>query len=225
MAFETREQVLEKVIAQDKPDCPHCGETMSLWEVPMMTMDDGLGWGTPFLYVCFNDECTLYESGWKNIEENYGRRASYRCMCYPDSGTYECMPVWGPQGGQGQIIDDEVMRERKRRDEKTEKGLAVLAECLVSEDKVTVQRILLDPAEPPRVRLKAAEVMGDVGDTVSIDALKENKYGNDILRKGVEEAINKIHERHYTRECPFCAEIVKKRANVCKHCGKDVAGE
>jgi hypothetical protein len=40
----------------------------------------------------------------------------------------------------------------------------------------------------------------------------------------VDEAIAKIHARHFTRECPFCAEIIKQRAKVCKHCGKDVAG-
>jgi len=38
-------------------------------------------------------------------------------------------------------------------------------------------------------------------------------------------AVSKIHTRFFTRECPFCAEVIKKRANVCKHCGKDVAGE
>ncbi|RLC31553.1 MAG: zinc ribbon domain-containing protein, partial [Deltaproteobacteria bacterium] len=34
-----------------------------------------------------------------------------------------------------------------------------------------------------------------------------------------------IHDRHFTRECPFCAEIIKKRAKLCKHCNQDVAGQ
>ncbi|MBA2435711.1 MAG: zinc ribbon domain-containing protein [Pyrinomonadaceae bacterium] len=25
-----------------------------------------------------------------------------------------------------------------------------------------------------------------------------------------------------SRKCPFCAELVKKEANVCKHCGRDL---
>ena len=58
--FETREQVLERVLEQKKPKCPHCGEEMKLWEVPPITVGDGLGWGTPFLFLCFNDECSLY---------------------------------------------------------------------------------------------------------------------------------------------------------------------
>jgi rRNA maturation endonuclease Nob1 len=40
----------------------------------------------------------------------------------------------------------------------------------------------------------------------------------------LQEALGKIHARNYTRECPFCAEIIKKRAKICKHCGKEVAG-
>ncbi len=49
MAFETREQVLEKVLAQKRPHCPHCGQEMNIWEVPPITCGDGLGWGAPFL--------------------------------------------------------------------------------------------------------------------------------------------------------------------------------
>ena len=57
MKIETKEQVLEKIMAQDKPVCPKCDQTMNLWEVPSINFSDGLGWGTPYLYVCFNDDC------------------------------------------------------------------------------------------------------------------------------------------------------------------------
>jgi tRNA(Ile2) C34 agmatinyltransferase TiaS len=33
MAFETREKVLEKILEQTKPKCPHCDQEMNLWEV------------------------------------------------------------------------------------------------------------------------------------------------------------------------------------------------
>ena len=26
-----------------------------------------------------------------------------------------------------------------------------------------------------------------------------------------------------TRKCPYCAELIKQEARVCKHCGRDVA--
>ena len=109
MAFETKEQVLEKIISQKRPICPHCNEEMKLWEVPPVAFSDGLGWGTPYLYLCFNDDCPLYVRGWKDIEENYGHNSSYRCMCYPGTETFECMPVFSSMGGTAQIIDDQVI--------------------------------------------------------------------------------------------------------------------
>jgi hypothetical protein len=59
MAFETREKVLEKILEEKKPKCPHCGQEMNLWEVPPFNIGDGLGWGVPFLYLCFNDNCSM----------------------------------------------------------------------------------------------------------------------------------------------------------------------
>jgi hypothetical protein len=86
-----------------------------------------------------------------------------------------------------------------------------------------MMRLLLDPTEPARVRLKAAEMIGDLGEVESIEPLRNVRFGNELIQKKVDEAVAKIHERHFTRECPFCAEIIKRRANVCKHCGKEVA--
>ena len=55
MAFETKEEVLEKVKAMARPACPHCNAPMSIWEVPSINVGDGLGWGTPYLFMCFKD--------------------------------------------------------------------------------------------------------------------------------------------------------------------------
>jgi hypothetical protein len=224
MAFETKEQILEKIITEEKPNCPHCGETMKLWEVPPINFSDGLGWGVPYLYLCFNDECPMYKNGWDNIEENYGHMASYRCLCYPGTKQYECMPVFSPVGATGQIIDEQVMMEEEVLRENTKKGFLILAECYVQKDTVTILKVLLDPTEPARVRLKAAEMIGDVGELEAIDPIRNVKFGNEILQKEVDAGIAKIHDRHFTRECPFCAEIIKKRAKICKHCSQEVAG-
>ena len=71
MAMETRQEYLERVLEMQKPLCPHCNQEMSLWEVPPINFSDGLGWGEPFLFLCFNDECPLYVNGWGELEENY----------------------------------------------------------------------------------------------------------------------------------------------------------
>ena len=225
MAFETKEQVLEKILSQEKPKCPHCDKEMNLWEVPPFSFSDGLGWGTPYLFVCFNDECPFYVHGWENLEENYAQKASYRCMNYPGTNQFECIPVFSQIGGTGQIIDDQVLAEQEILKEKTKKGFLILAGAYTSKDSVTVVRLLLDSTEPQRVRLKAAEMVGDIGELEAIEPIKSARFGNEIIQKKVDESVKKIHERYFTRECPFCAEIIKKRAKVCKHCGKDVAGK
>lgn len=225
MAFETKEQLLERIMNADKPDCPHCGQTMNLWEVPPINFSDGLGWGTPYLYVCFNDDCPAYKQGWDDLQENFAQNASYRCICYPLSQTFEFMPVFSPMGGRGQIIDSQVLMQEEMLKASIKKGFSILADCYVNKDAPSVLRIVLDAAEPARVRLKAAEMIGDIGELDAIDPLRNLKVGNQLIEEQLEKAIHKIHARHYTRECPFCAEIIKQRAKVCKHCGKEVAGE
>jgi len=225
MAFETKEQVLEKILSREKPQCPHCNTEMSLWEVPPFSFSDGLGWGAPYLFVCFNDECPLYVRGWDNIQENYAFNASYRCMCYPGKKNFECIPVFSPMGGTGQIIDEQVLAEQEMLKEKIKKGFSILTDAYISKDAVTVVRILLDATEPQRVRLKAAEMIGDIGELEAIEPIRSAKFGNEIIQKNVDESVKKIHKRYFTRECPFCAEIIKERAKICKHCGKDVAGQ
>lgn len=224
MVFETREEVLEKVMAMVKPKCPHCNQEMNIWETPPITFSDGLGWGSPYLFLCFNDECPLYRGGWDHMEENYAQTASYRCMNYPGTEQFEVIPVFSPMGAKGQIIDDEILMREEMLKENIKKGFSILAECYVSKETPTILSLLLDPAEPVRVRIKAAEMIGDIGEVESIEPLRNLKVGNEKLQEEIEKAIETIHQRHFTRECPFCAEIIKKRAKICKHCGKDLEG-
>jgi hypothetical protein len=224
MAFETKQQVFEKIVAQERPVCPHCGEVMNLWEVPPVACDDGLGWGSPYLYMCFNDECPLYLEGWKNIEENYGRTASYRCLCYPDSLKFECMSVFGPFGGKGQIVDEAAMARQKEIDIRVKAGMEELEARRTSGDGERMLQVLLDATEPPRLRNRAAELIGESGGVDMIDTLRSTPFDNDIIGKKVTASIKRIHERFFTRECPFCAEIIKSRAKICKHCNREVAG-
>jgi hypothetical protein len=224
MAFETKEQVLERILTQPKPKCPYCGEEMNLWEVPPVNVGDGLGWGTPYLYICFNDNCSCYQQGWDHMKESYAQSASYRSINYPGTKTFEIIPVFSSMGGRGQVIDEQVLAEQEALKEAIKKGFSILADCYVNKDGPQVLRMLFDAAEPVRVRVKAAEMIGDIGELEAIEPIRNAKFGNEVLQKKVEEAITKIHKRFFTRECPFCAEIIKKRAKICKYCQKEVAG-
>ncbi len=222
--METKQDVLERMITQQKPLCPHCGKEMDIWEVPPFTFSDGLGWDSPYLYVCFNDECPLFVNGWNEIMDNYSHKASYRCIKSPRGGDFELMPVFSPMGGKGQIINDMVLAQQEKLKEAIKRGFSALAECWVNKDDVTIVQILLDPSEPTRVRLKAAEMAGDLAGVEAAERMMNHKFGNSLLQEKVDEAVRKIHKRNFTRECPFCAEIIKKRAKICKHCGRDVTG-
>jgi hypothetical protein len=134
------------------------------------------------------------------------------------------MPVFSGMGGTGQIIDDEALAKEEALKEAIKKGFSLLAECYVAQDGPQVLTMLTDAAEPARVRAKAAEMIGDIGELEAIEPLRNMRFGNEIIQKAVDEAIQKIHKRHFTRECPFCAEIIKQRAKICKHCQKEVGG-
>lgn len=224
MAIETKDEVLERVIQMEKPHCPHCNSEMKIWEVPSINVGDGLGWGTPYLFMCFNDKCTLYEKGWDDLMENYAQHASYRCINYPGTEQFELIPVFSPVGGQGQVIDEQVLAQEEALKENIKKGFSILAQAYVDKDGVTVLGLLTDATQPARVRLKAAEMIGDIGELEAIEPIRNLKFGNQLLQEAVDKAITKIHERNFTRECPFCAEIIKKRAKICKHCSQEVAG-
>ena len=94
MAFETKEEVLERVLEMERPKCPHCGVQMQIWEVPPVNFADGLGWGVPYLFLCFNDDCPCYTQGWDDLMENYAQRASYRCFNYPGEKAFEVSFWW-----------------------------------------------------------------------------------------------------------------------------------
>jgi len=223
--IETKEQVLEKIMNMEKPACPYCGKPMCLWEVPNIAMGDGLGWGTPYLNVCFNDECPPYTTGWAYIEEHYAHHASTRCINYPGTGVFESMPVFSSVGGTGQIVDDEILARREATKEGIKKGFCELAECYTQKDAPRTWSIVSDPTRPAKVRMKAAELMADLGTLAEVENLAQLKTGAPLIDAKIAEAATAILARNHCRECPFCAEIIKTRASVCKHCGREVAGQ
>jgi hypothetical protein len=91
--------------------CPHCGSQMLKWYTP-----PALTWGTPYQYVCFNDECGYYVRGWKWLEQQYNKKASYRHRFNPFTGETGPVPVWSPAALRGRIMnDDETVDQFVRR--------------------------------------------------------------------------------------------------------------
>lgn len=218
----TREDVFNKMVSQERPRCPHCNKEMVIWECPPMTFSDGLGWGTPFLYACFNDDCPLYVEGWKNISDNYGNIASYRCIIDPDSAGFECMPVFSREGGKGMVVDEQLKAEEEARKAAEKKGFAELKVHFDAADAGAIARVLFDEKQVATVRFEAATMIGEIGGLDVVEPIRNHTFGNEAVGEKANASANMILERNFVRECPFCAELVKVRAVVCKHCGKDL---
>lgn len=221
--METKEEFLAQMLAQTKPLCPHCQKEMHIWEVPPYTFSDGLGWGSPYVYVCYNNLCPVFSQGWENIENNYGHKSSYRCLRYPFEDRFELMTVFGHEGGTDGLITQESLDDQEKLKEAIKTGFSTLADCYVNKDIVKIVSMFSDHNEPVRVRFKALEMLGDICDTHEVvEPMRNVSPYNEKMREAIAEAIEKIHKRCFTRECPFCMEIIKRRANICKHCGKTV---
>jgi hypothetical protein len=93
----------------DNPElrcCPHCTERMLKWYTP-----PDATWGTPYQYVCFNDECTYYIRGWEWIKEHYNKEASYRHRFDPFNDESGPVPVWSPTALRARIMEDDETAE------------------------------------------------------------------------------------------------------------------
>jgi hypothetical protein len=218
----TREDVYNKMVHEERPACPHCGQEMVIWECPPISFSDGLGWGTPYLYVCFNNDCPLFLEGWKNVMDHYATAASYRCICDPMSGVMDSMVVYSREGASGSVIDEEVRAREEARKAAEKKDMEALNAHFETRDVNAILEVLLAEDTPPPVGFRAAELIGEIGGLEVVEPIRNHVFKNDRVKAKADAGIDLIHKKHYTKECPFCAEIIKARAVVCKHCGKDV---
>jgi hypothetical protein len=75
----------------EAPTCPHCNMVME-------KMDSRyLDWDSPYLWVCFNDECGLFKKGWKHMMESVGQLVSYRFMIHPQNGESGVIPAFSQE--------------------------------------------------------------------------------------------------------------------------------
>jgi hypothetical protein len=72
----------------EAPTCPHCKTVME-------KMDSRyLDWESPYLWVCYNNECNVFKKGWDHMLESVGQMVSYRFMIHPQSGETGFIPAF-----------------------------------------------------------------------------------------------------------------------------------
>ncbi len=211
-------------VMEDKAVCPHCGQKLNKWSTPTFNFADGLGWCSSFLYVCFNDDCRHFKNSWKHMYETYGQEMGYRFMLHPDSGESSSLPCGSRDAMKGDIIDEIKEAQEMADAEARKKAFQSLTDYYIGKDIDAILKVLTDEDGFGSVRLKAAEHLGELGDLRAVEPLTNYNFINEVIQKKVAESVQKIHKKNFTMECPYCAEIIKIRAKICKHCGKELIG-
>lgn len=206
----------------EKHICPHCQTELTLCHAPAIHVGDGLGWGSEYLFICLNDDCSLFAKGWDHIEQQYGHVGSYRHMEIPNSKESYSMMVGGQGAFTGSIVDVEDLRRRNVRYQALQKALAQLDECVARKDLGPVLTVLLDESAKLDDRKKAVALLAPLNDLSCLEPLRNHVFKDEHLRHEVNLALNTVLQKHFLKECPYCAEMIKLRATVCKHCQRDL---
>ena len=69
-------------------------------------MPDEATWDEKFFYVCFDDGCSYYKSGWDWMKQQYNQQASYRYAVNPTNDAELMIPVWSETATREMIEDD-----------------------------------------------------------------------------------------------------------------------
>jgi len=160
---------------------------------------------------------------WKNIENNYGHVGSYRHMKLPDSNENYSMMVAGKGAFTGSVVDPEQVKRSNIRFQKEREAVAELATCVEDKNLAPVLYLLLDDHVALDVKMRAAEMVPVLNDLACIEPLRNHAFRDPNLEQTVNLAIQTILAAHFLKECPYCAELIKARAKLCKHCQKELA--
>ncbi len=202
--------------------CPHCNKELTLCHAPPIHVGDGLGWGSEYLFICLNDDCPLFVNGWKHVEANYCHVGSYRYMEIPNSNESYNMMVAGKGAFTGSVVDVEAMKRQNRRYQQEKKAIAQLDTCLEEKNLEPVLFLLLDDHAHIDHRRRAAEMLEPLNDLSCIEPLRNHSFRDSQLEQTINMAISRILAANFVKECPYCCELIKVRATVCKHCRRDL---
>jgi len=203
--------------------CPNCGQKMACCQAPPIHVGDGLGWGSEYLFICLNDDCPLFVTGWQHCENDYGHCASYRYMELPGSKESNVMMVAGPDAFKGSIIDKGALAAQDKRQRKIAGAVADLAGAEAAGNFAPALYLACEEAASRDDRRRAIEILAKIAGPDIVDPLRNHQFRDPALESASNLAIKVILDRNFLRECPHCFELIKMQAKKCKHCGSEIA--
>ena len=120
------------------------------------------------------------------------------------------------------IIDEDVITEGRARGTLEDPEVQKLFDLFESRDLEGLLAGLLDEKLYYKLRLKAAEFIGELGVLEAIETLSNYKFKDQRIATRVRDIVQRIHKMNGTRACPFCAEIIDATANICSECGREL---
>ncbi len=208
--------------AEEEHYCPHCNERLSCCHAPEFHVGDGLGWGTEIFFICMNDECSLFVNGWKHIEETYCHVGSYRYMLLPGATKGETMMVAGRNAFTGNIVDPEALHRQNVRYQREEEALEQLDTCVKDKNLAPVLYLITDEAAKIEGRERAVDLLLELNDLACVDPLRNHKFRLPDFEQKVNLTIAALLNANFKKECPYCAEIIKKQAKICQYCNREL---
>lgn len=206
--------------ADEEHFCPHCNTKLSCCSTPPMHVGDGLGWGTDIFFVCLNDDCSLFVNGWKYLEEQYGKVASYRYMKLPNEEKGTPLMVGSKVAFTGSTVDFDEVKRKSKRYQAEKAAIENLKTCVADKNLEPVLCLITDEDANLEARRKACDLIEELCDIACIDPIRNHKFRHTEIQQLANIAISKMLKKTYRKECPHCAEIIKAHAATCKHCGK-----
>jgi len=118
------------------------------------------------------------------------------------------------------LLDERAIGVDRLRGTNEDPAVRQLMRCFERKDLAALQASLLDDAAHWKVRLRAAELLGELGLLEALEPLRSARFGDQRIADAVQAAVQRIHEINDTQECPYCAEIVGANVNTCEQCGR-----
>ena len=133
------------------------------------------------------------------------------------------MMVAGKGAFTGSVVDVEAIKKQNARYQQEKKAVAALDSCVEEKNLEPVLFLILDEAANIQDRKKAASLLIPLNDLDCIEPLRNHSFKDTSLEQEIKMAISAILTKHFQKECPYCFELIKARATVCKHCQKELS--